>query len=67
MTAPNSIAPDDTAALPSPVDAMLGDELIAELATLLADERIPDWCAESVRAQLREHVYQLKMLLGVAA
>lgn len=38
------------------------DPLLTELARLLADPRVPDAYAESVRACIREHCYQLRLI-----
>lgn len=43
------------------------DPLLDDLARLLNDPRLPDALAESVRACIREHVYQLKAMVGEEA
>lgn len=39
------------------------DPLLTDLARLLTDPRIPDAYVESVRACIREHCYQLRLVL----
>jgi len=67
-----SALPDDTEyvaaalrAVPTRPDAP--DPLLAELDRLLTDPRIPDAYVESVRACIREHCYQLRLIVGEAA
>ena len=48
-------------AMPKRDDA--SDPLLTDLARLLADPRIPDTYVESVRACIREHCYQLRLVL----
>lgn len=43
------------------------DPLLDDLARLLNDPRLPDMLAESVRAQLGETVYQLRVIVGEVA
>lgn len=38
------------------------DPLLTDLARLLTDPRVPDAYAESVRACIREHCYQLRLI-----
>lgn len=48
-------------------DAPEPDPLIADLVRLLNDSRLSDALAESVRAQLGETVYQLRVMVGEVA
>lgn len=43
------------------------DPLLTDLARLLADPRVPDAYAESVWACIREHCYQLRLVIGEVA
>lgn len=43
------------------------DPLLTDLARLLADPRVPDAYAESVRAELREKAYQLRAIAEAVA